>query len=639
MSSSRPVLLALVVVAFLGGVVLATGTPPGTTSEAEAAPNDLETFDSRADFQEYWAQSNRLFDTRRGRLSFGAERLDSTTAVNVATTGGDGAFESQSGPRHSSTNVQVAGIGEPDLVKTDGSVAYYSPPKSFVHGADEPPRALHVLDVSPPGSIDSVAAINDSGRLLKANDTLVVLGSDAVVGYDVSDPENPERTWKRGLDGRIEGARLLDGQLFLVVGSGLQQPTCPITPVEGVAATCTDLYHPAQVVPAEATYTVTRLDATSGEPDGTLSFVGSRDSVVYMSNQSLYVTMTRPAPTGEVLTEFLLTRMRAELPRESVEHLERVQGYDLTDQARYAEARNVLDSWLASLDEQERTRMQAHLSEEYREYTNANLREFTRTQIVEVDADAMSVAATGSVPGEPLNQFALDEHEGHLRIATTVSAPSVRWQGANSSNDAYVLDDDLEIAGAVTGMSDGQEVYGVRFEGETGYVITFRRVDPLHVLDLSDPEAPEERGQLKLPGFSRYLHPLGDDRLLGIGEEDGRVKTVIFDVSEPTEPEVAHSRVLTAHFSAAAHNHHAFLRDARHEAFFLPTDYGGRILSTENLDELHRVTVNDPQRAVYVGDHLYVFGREEVSVIDERDWNRTRLFDLPVPQDYAASGD
>jgi hypothetical protein len=230
------------------------------------------------------------------------------------------------------------------------------------------------------------------------------------------------------------------------------------------------------------------------------------------------------------------------------------------------------------------------------------------------------------VPGVVLNQFSFDVHEGHLRVATTVGE---RLPGVESANDVYTLDaTTLEQEGSVTGMSEGQRVYGVRFQGDRGYVVTFRQVDPLHVLDLSDPANPTEEGFVKLPGYSSYLHPLGDGRVMGIGEEDGRVKAVIFDVSDPADPRVAESRVLDARWSAVSRTHHAFTYDARHGVAFLPTPEGGYVLSTEDLSTEKRVAVRNPRRARYVGDHLFVFGVDRAAVLDETDWSRVTTVDL-----------
>jgi uncharacterized secreted protein with C-terminal beta-propeller domain len=222
----------------------------------------------------------------------------------------------------------------------------------------------------------------------------------------------------------------------------------------------------------------------------------------------------------------------------------------------------------------------------------------------------------------------MSHHDGTLRIATTV--PGVG--AADSENDLYVLDaESLDRRGSVTGMGTTERVYAVRYVGETAYVVTFRRVDPFHVVDLSDPENPEEVGKLELPGFSSYLHPVDDDHVLGVGEERGKVKAVLFDVGDPGTPTVADSQVFERGWSAVSRSHHAFLMDRKHGVFVLPAgeeslvvDYTGESLAVETT-----VRTADPAtRARYVGDYLYVFAGDTVAVVDETDWERTGTLDL-----------
>ncbi len=631
MSSKRPIVLVLLLAGVaVGGIVLATASPPGNEFVETSGEPGVETFGSAAEFAAYVDAANREYGDG-GRFGFDGQVVFSTATGEPESVAAEDTSVSKRF-RHSSTNVQELAIGEPDLVKTDGTVAYFSPHGTSRYAPKHRQQAVHVLSVRPPGNISEIGAIRDSGRLLRANDTLVVLGTDAVTGYDVSDPSAPEQVWNRSLDGHVSDARLLDGQVYLVMASGIDRQPCPVEPLEGVSTPCTAVLHPTQLVPTDTTYTVTRLEAETGEPAASRSIVGSRNSVVYMSEDSLYLTMTRSTPRGELMLDFLLEEAAADLPNRHVEHLERVRTYNLSDRAVYAETQHVLNSWLRTMDEAERERTHKRLAERYQEYTEQRLRGFSTTQIVELHTEDLSVAATGEVPGEPLNQWALDEHNETLRIATTIRAPRLRWQPANSSNDVYTLDPTLDVAGSVQDMSEGQEVFGVRFVGETGYVITFRQVDPLHVLDLEDPQNPEEEGELKLPGFSRYLHPLSEDRLLGVGEEDGQVKTVIFDVSEPTDPTIEHSRVLSARWSAAVENHHAFLQDERHGVFYIPTEFGGQVIASDDLSTVHRVSVNEPRRAIYVGDHLYVFGQSEVVVVDEESWERVDSLRYTAPQ-------
>ena len=159
------------------------------------------------------------------------------------------------------------------------------------------------------------------------------------------------------------------------------------------------------------------------------------------------------------------------------------------------------------------------------------------------DPDTASYVASGSVRGHLLNQYSLSEHDGHLRVATTDGAP---WGGSDSSESfVTVLDEDggrLTQVGQVGGLGKGEQIQAVRFLGDTGYVVTFRQVDPLYVVDLSEPTDPRVAGELKIPGFSSYLHPLDDDQLLGVGtdgDDDGNLfgaAISLFDVSDPTDP-------------------------------------------------------------------------------------------------------
>ncbi|HLD77925.1 MAG TPA: beta-propeller domain-containing protein, partial [archaeon] len=237
----------------------------------------------------------------------------------------------------------------------------------------------------------------------------------------------------------------------------------------------------------------------------------------------------------------------------------------------------------------------------------------------------------GEVPGHPLNQFSLDESDGHLRIATT-SQPfwggpiplAVRGGGAEQiavavdeapastaepsafqssptvaetvpaavrepqgpTNNVYVLNAaDLSITGSLEGLAPGERIYAARFIEDRAYLVTFVQIDPLFVIDLSDPAAPKLLGELKIPGYSDYLHPLDDSHLIGIGkeatpvDEGGRafafpegLKVAIFDVTDVANPRVASSMTLGAagSNSEALQDHHAFLFDPERQLLVLP---------------------------------------------------------------------
>ncbi|MGF1596562.1 MAG: beta-propeller domain-containing protein [Acidimicrobiales bacterium] len=152
--------------------------------------------------------------------------------------------------------------------------------------------------------------------------------------------------------------------------------------------------------------------------------------------------------------------------------------------------------------------------------------------------------ASGSVRGHLLNQYSLSEYEGHLRVATTDGAP---WWGGSGESESFVTvlaeeGDALRQVGQVGGLGKGEQIFAVRFLGDLGYVVTFEQIDPLYVVDLTDPTDPTVRGELKIPGFSSYLHPLDEGHLLGVGtdgDDEGRTAGAVvslFDVSDPSAP-------------------------------------------------------------------------------------------------------
>lgn len=152
----------------------------------------------------------------------------------------------------------------------------------------------------------------------------------------------------------------------------------------------------------------------------------------------------------------------------------------------------------------------------------------------------------GTVPGSVLNQFSMDEKDGYFRIATT---DSKSWREEDNTNNLYVLNENLEIVGKVEDLAPGEKIYSVRFMGNRAYMVTFVQTDPLFVIDLSDPTKPTVLGELKIPGYSKYLHPYDETHLIGIGEDtkvvnygygdqvttDG-MKISLFDVTDPNNP-------------------------------------------------------------------------------------------------------
>jgi hypothetical protein len=252
------------------------------------------------------------------------------------------------------------------------------------------------------------------------------------------------------------------------------------------------------------------------------------------------------------------------------------------------------------------------------------------------DPDRTTLVAGGEVPGYLLNQFSLSEDQGRLRVATT-SRP-IWWNGvqappASQSSVTVLADQDgaLTPIGSVSGLGAGQQIYSVRFLGDKAYVVTFRRIDPLYVVDLSTPTRPKVAGELELEGYSSYLHPVGDGLLLGVGQdatEQGSqlgTQLSLFDVSDLAHPSrLSQRRVGSSSSSDVEYDHHAFLYWAPEKLAVLPVSiyhdgsdpFSGAIgfrVGRSRIDEVGRVEHTDAgasyspgiRRSVVVGDRLF----------------------------------
>ncbi|WP_018217721.1 beta-propeller domain-containing protein [Salinispora vitiensis] len=241
--------------------------------------------------------------------------------------------------------------------------------------------------------------------------------------------------------------------------------------------------------------------------------------------------------------------------------------------------------------------------------------------------------AAGTVPGQLINQYALSQWQGHLRVATTTTGPlatpdqdTTTDQNAITSQDERSSESGVHVlrrqggvltrTGAVTGLGPGERIYSVRYLGDTAYVVTFRRTDPLYALDLSDHAAPRITGELKITGYSAYLHPVADGRLLGIGQEadlDGRTQGVqvsLFDVRDPAQPLQLDRWHRPDAWSAAEHDPHAFRYDPSTGLLAVPVNAGLRLLRVAGDTLTDQGEVTHPAgghitRSLLVGDTLW----------------------------------
>jgi uncharacterized secreted protein with C-terminal beta-propeller domain len=226
-----------------------------------------------------------------------------------------------------------------------------------------------------------------------------------------------------------------------------------------------------------------------------------------------------------------------------------------------------------------------------------------------------------------LNQFAIGEHDGVVRVAVTNG-----WWGSANSSSVFALErkgSTFERLSVLRDLGIGQQIYAVRHLGPVSYVVTFQQTDPLYVADFSDPRAPVLQGELHIPGYSSYLHPIGPGRLIGIGQnatDEGFVtgmQVSLFDVSNPRDPQRLDDLQLGG-YSEAEHDHHAFLWWAPTRTLAVPsrTDVGSglEVIRVEGARLVRAGQVNGPacgyRRSVVIGDELIAISTQEMTISD-----------------------
>ncbi|HJR18913.1 MAG TPA: beta-propeller domain-containing protein [Actinomycetota bacterium] len=525
---------------------------PAPTKHAEPnGPSTLRGFASSAQFLAYVRTEGLRQNTgfgipgsvEQGRGGFSPSPGSPPAAMPLPS--------SPSTAPYSQTNVQEAGVDEPDIVKTDGRhMVVVTGGVLRVYDVRQGPRLTDSMDLD--------ARMDD--RAFLVGDTVVVLGTrfqapkaaaqithvesrvwTSVRAFSIADPAKIRQVSSMDVEGELVDARLVAGIVRMVVRSPALGPEPAdqgnyiekdmkkaeaanarairastvgdwvphfVTKRPGAAATTGHLYDWSAISrppgrPGLAMLSLITFDPDDPRPDNAVAVIGAGD-FLYASTTNVYVTSTEVDEEPSLVT--------------------RIHKFDIADPAR---ARYV---------------------------------------------------ASGEVRGRLLNQFAMSEYAGRLRVAATRSR--FGQEPESSSSSVTVLSDRqgrLVVAGSVGNLGKGERIYSVRFVGPTAYVVTFRELDPLYVVDLRKPNRPRVRGLLKIPGYSEYLHPISTASLLGVGRDASKtgqakgLQVSLFDVSDPTDPRRVDVMLQGAYgYSGLEHDHHAFLYWAPEKLVVIP---------------------------------------------------------------------
>jgi len=502
------------------------------------------------------------------RFEAGAEqgRNYGSPLVMFSKTGAENAVQDASGgevpPSYSTTNVQVAGVDEPDIVKTDGTYLYVVANQT-----------IYILKAYPVMQATILAKIRITNvtisNIFIRGDRLVVFGNtggyypypllegDMKVGatslemwwggisqtainvYDLADRASPSLSKEIRIDGGYFDARLIDEYVYVV---------------------STEYTYYIYNAVDEKNYTLNVPQIRIDNESQTIA----PDDIYYVDVPELSDTMTHVISlnldTNDVVEKSFMLG---------------------SSQTMYVSKNNI---FLASAHyPYYPVRIQS-------EGSSSSTEETTIVHKISIGIGNVSYIAQGEVPGHILNQFSMDEHNGFFRIATTSGN---NWmEGSQTSNNIYVLGQDLSIVSKIENIAPGESIYAVRFLGNRAYLVTFVQVDPLFTIDLSDPYNPRILGELKIPGYSEYLHLYDENHIIGIGKEvdpsidaekvhtPGAVyytailglKLALFDVSDIEHP-VEEAKVVIGNRgtdSPALYDHKAFLFDREKELLVIP---------------------------------------------------------------------
>ncbi|WRP06986.1 beta-propeller domain-containing protein [Rossellomorea aquimaris] len=546
---------------------------------------------------------------------------------------------SQSGSNFSETNNQVKGVDEGDIVKTDGSYIYQLTDHRLLITKANPVKEMKVV------SSTSYKENMQPHHLFLQKDKLLVIGNNwgpahfqedkqesiastmpvdgttVALLYDISDKAKPSLLRKVELEGQYVTSRKIDSTVYLI----------------------SNLYPNYWML------------EQGKDPDLRPRV---KDSLTGDETTPLPIQDIKYFPQSQSPNYTLLTGMNLEDPKASLN----------------------IQSYLGSGDKVYMSKNNLYLAVEKYNEDGKNGWTSSNTEIYKFSVHDGNIAysSSGNVEGRALNQFSMDEHEGHFRIATTKGQV---WNSESpSSNALYILDENMKNVGEVTDLARGEQIYSVRFMGDKAYMVTFKQVDPLFVIDTADPNAPKVLGELKIPGFSTYLHPIDEHHIIGFGfdtkvvddnklsNEEPRIirsgmKISLFDITDFQHPKETDTEIIggTGTHSYLLEDHKALLHEpsrnlygfpisiyhekegSRHELEF---DYQGALLyeitpekgiiltsqltDEENKNkEYYEQWEDQIQRLLYIDNQLYTVSHNRVTAYSLDDFIKENAIDLP----------
>ena len=601
-----------------------TGLPPGQTGSVtfvSAGTQELKKFSSVQELTTFLASiesSREAIMTLSGGVRDGGFELAITDADSLEKTQGptmapsasteesDASGGTEVTPEYSATNVQVAGVDEPDFVKNDGKYAY-------ILSGDR----LTIVEVYPAESAKVVSKVSldiQQGQYLQNmflnNNTLVVFyqeyaQEDIIPQYDVipqpyytpkthvlildvTDRSDPRVDKNYVVTGAYSNARMIGDYVYLVTTSDLynyRQPLLPKVAEAGATVVMPDIYYFDNPEPYYNFNTVTSVNIKSSDDAvNSQTFMMNPASTLYVSESNIYIAYQKYLPYyydtagRDRFFEAIVPLLPGNVQQE-IRAIDSDQSQN--ESQKWDRIATVLQDMYNGMSEQEKTEFIERVQQALADYDERVQKESHRTVIhkIAISSGEIDYVARGEVPGRLLNQFSMDEQGDRFRVATTVEYYSRYSSGLY--NNVYVLDGEMQTVGKLEEIAPDESIYSARFIGDRLYLVSFERIDPFFVIDLST-DQPKVLGELKLPGYSSYLHPYDEDHIIGIGKDTKEnefggvqttgVKVALFDVSDVSNPKLVDDYVVgdSGTDSDVLWDHKALLFDREKDVLSIP---------------------------------------------------------------------
>lgn len=583
-----PVIFALAAIAIFITII-------GLIPEPIIQDNELKQFSSQTDLNNFIKEN---YDSSGywgvfGGIVGGREVMMAETAD---TSVGGAQKASSSASDYSTTNIQVEGVDEADIVKNDGKYIYAVTGNKVVIVNAYPAENMEILS-----EIKDLKSVN---QIFINNNKLIVFGAgqqdyenennlkcaegvkcimppiysykQGVFIYDISDKENPELEREIYYDGNYLNSRMIGDYVYIISNKyiNIENPEPPIYWVDSVRQEimAEDIYYWNYPDNNYVFTSVGALNINNGELNSETYLIGS-SYTIYVSENNIYLTGQERMSSETYFNDLIEQVYYPLLDNEYDKKINNILDSEKLSYLKQKEIEKIIYDYSNSLKGQEKADFDKKLKQELEDFEIAVSKKLEKTTIhkININKNKINYIETGSVPGNVLNQFSMDEYKGYFRIAVTTGDS---WKDT-SLNHVYVLDNELKIIGSVEDLAKGERVYSARFLGDKLYLVTFRQTDPFYVIDLKNPEKPEVLGYLKIPGYSSYLHAYDENHIIGLGIENRNLKISMFDVSDFENPIEVDKYSFEGDYSSsdALYEHKAFLFSKDKNLLVIPVNY------------------------------------------------------------------